>query len=113
LDHTIDFNSIGTTNINIRANTDPATVGSVVFNLDSDPTYQIESGAPYALASDNAGDYFAWTPSLGAHMVIATPYSEADGGGTAGTPLMLNFNVVDSASGLITNVGEERRYCRS
>jgi hypothetical protein len=85
----------------------------VVFGLDSNPTYQIENAAPYALASDNAGDYFAWTPSLGAHMVIATPYSEADGGGTAGTPLMLNFNVVDSASGLITNVEEERQLCHS
>ncbi len=110
LDHTItetiDFSAIGTQNINIRANTNPATVGSVVFGLDGDPSYRTENGAPYALASNINADYLPWTPSIGTHTLTATPYSGPDGTGTACTLLTLNFDVIDSgaSSNLITNI---------
>lgn len=70
-------------NLNIRANTTPETVGSVVF---SDGTNTIvDNSAPYEFPITSAGSY----------MLTATPYSEADGGGTAGTPLTVTFTVVE------------------
>ncbi len=92
---TINLQSLPTTNLNIRANTNPATVGSVRFGYDGDSNYQTESSAPYAIAGDNAGDYNAWTPTVGSHTVVATPYSEANAGGTAGVALSINFTVTD------------------
>lgn len=42
--------------LNIRANTNPSTVGSVRFGLDGKNNYQTENAAPYALAGDNRCD---------------------------------------------------------
>lgn len=91
----LNLAKLPTRNLNLRANTSPSPVGSVRFGLDGDPDYRTESAVPYALAGDNAGDYAAWTPSLGAHSVTATPYDQAGGAGTAGTSLALSFTVVD------------------
>jgi len=90
-----------TPNLNIRANTDPVTVGSVRFGLDSNPNYRTENGAPYALAGDDSGDYNDWTPSIGSHTVTATPYTGSDATGTAGTALTVDFDVTSSAEPVI------------
>lgn len=81
--------------INIRANTSPATVGSVVFSLSGAVNRtQTESAAPYALFSDNAGNYHPWTPVLGNYTLTARPYTNSSGGGTGGTPLTVSFQIV-------------------
>lgn len=91
----INFAIIGTTKLNVRANP-AASTGSVVFMLDG-KIFRTESYAPYALAGDGSGgNYYAWTPSLGRHTLIVTPYSLAGGKGTAGMPLTVEFTVVNS-----------------
>lgn len=92
---TLNLQTLPTRNLNIRANTSPATVGSVRFAYDGNGNFGTENNSPYALGSDNNGNYFPWTPSLGSHIVTATTYSNSNGGGTTGTPLSLAFNVID------------------
>ena len=95
---TLNLATLPTRNLNIRANTNPATVGSVIFTLSGAQSQnQTESVAPYALFSDNGGAYNAWTPPVGSYSLAATPFTEAGGGGTAGTPLTLAFSVIDQA----------------
>ena len=93
---TIDVAVIGTRKLNVIANTSPAAVGSVRFGLDSKARYRIDNVAPYALAGDSAGNYYAWTPSLGSHVVTATPYSKRQASGTAGPTVRVRFNVVNN-----------------
>jgi hypothetical protein len=95
---TLNLATLPTRNLNIRANTSPATVGSVVFGFDTNPNTRTESGAPYALAGDASGNYFPWTPAVGPHTVKATPYSGSGATGTAGTPLTITFTVTDSGT---------------
>ncbi len=102
----IDLVALPTRNLNIRANTSPSTVGSVRFGYDGNPNYRLENAAPYAMAGDTSGNYFAWTPSIGSHSVTATPYTLSKGGGTAGTPLTLAFTVVDGAGKAVYGVAE-------
>ena len=95
---TLNLQTLPTRNLNVRANTNPSTVGSVRFGLDINPSYSTESVAPYTLAGDTSGDYNAWTPSVGSHTITATPYTGSGASGSAGTALSISFNVVDQAS---------------
>ena len=95
---TLNLATLPTRNLNIRANTSPATVGSVVFALSGAATQnQTENVVPYALFSDNGGVYNAWTPPVGSYTLTARPYTAGSGGGTAGTALTLAFSVIDQA----------------
>ncbi len=95
----LDLNTLPSRNLNIRANTTPATVGSVRFALDGNPNFQTENVAPYALAGDSSGDYDVWTPAVGQHTLTATPYTGANASGTAGAALTITFTVSDSGGG--------------
>ncbi|GAA3964913.1 InlB B-repeat-containing protein [Hymenobacter antarcticus] len=96
---TLNLATLPTRNLNIRATTSPATVGSVVFALSGAATRaHTESVAPYALFSDYLSDYFAWTPPVGSYTLTARPYTAAGGGGTAGTALTISFSVSDVAA---------------
>jgi CubicO group peptidase (beta-lactamase class C family) len=90
---TLRLASLPTTRLNIRAEVWPGAPGSVVFGLDGADRYRVESGAPFALAGDQAGDYKAWTPAPGAHTVRATPFSGTGGSGTPGTGSTVSFIV--------------------
>lgn len=97
----INFVELGTDKLSVIANTSPDQVGSLVFSFDDNPSYQVENLAPYTIAGDDtqngAMTYGAWTLSVGEHTLTATPYSEGDSQGTAGTPLTVRFTVVDEA----------------
>jgi hypothetical protein len=93
----LDLSTLPTTNLNVRANTGSEPVASVVFGYNGNQSFRIENQAPFALAGDLNGDYYAWTPSLGEHTLIATPYSAAQGGGTAGQGLTISFTVVEES----------------
>ncbi|HEX7900037.1 MAG TPA: DUF5060 domain-containing protein [Planctomycetota bacterium] len=82
-------------NLSVRANTSGA---SVRFGYDANPSYRVESAAPFAIEGDTAGNYNPWTPSTGGHTITATAYSGAGATGSAGTPLSVSFTVVDDAS---------------
>lgn len=95
---TLNLATLPTTNLSVRANTSPASVGSVRFAYDGNANFQTENVAPYALRGDTNGDYNGWNPSLGTHTLTATPYSLAKAGGTAGTALTVTFTVVDQSN---------------
>ncbi|MFW5748616.1 MAG: Ig domain-containing protein, partial [Chloroflexota bacterium] len=78
--------------INIRAEVN-GTVGSVRFSLNDTANYHVENVAPYALAGDNWGNYRVWTMGNGQYTLTATPYSGADGSGTAYTPRSITFTM--------------------
>jgi hypothetical protein len=103
---TLNLATLPTRNLNVRANTSPAAVGSVRFGLDGNPSFRTENLPPYALAADDmAGDYYAWTPAVGSHTLTATPYAGGGATGTAGTPLTIAFTVTDAAGGQGTPSG--------
>ena len=95
---TIDLQSLPTRNLSIRANTNPQTVGSVKFGFDGNVNYRIESSPPYAIAGDSSGNYTPWTPTVGSHTIMATPYTDPNAGGTAGAALVSTFTFIDSSS---------------
>ena len=109
---TLNLATLPTKNFNIRANTNPATVGSVKFSLSGTQSKTAtESGKPYALFGDNTkGDYYAWAPAIGSYTLRAVPYTASKGTGTAGTALTVNFTVENQTStpptstALVTNV---------
>ena len=95
---TLGLATLRTRNLSIRANTNPAIVGSVRFALDG-TVIKTENYAPYAIAGDaaNGADYLPWTPSVGNHTLTVTPYPAAQAQGTAGTPLTIQVTVTDAA----------------
>ncbi|GAC1372834.1 MAG: hypothetical protein NVSMB30_14090 [Hymenobacter sp.] len=100
----LDLATLPTRNLNVRANTAPVAVGSVVFALSGAQAHsQTENAAPYALFSDYQGNYFAWTPPLGSYTLLATPYDGPNGTGTAGVALTIHFSVIKSVGDAVTS----------
>ena len=100
---TLNLATLPTKNLNIRANTSPSTVGSVVFSLSGTQSKRVtESIATYDLMGDNG----TWTPAVGSYTLKATPYTSSGGGGTAGTALAVSFSVVNQTTetSLISNI---------
>lgn len=86
--------------MNMRANVSGA-VKSVWFGLDGNGNYRLQGGVPYSLCSDNGGDYEPCPAAVfapGAHSLLATPFTAANGGGTAGLAASLTYTVVRSAA---------------
>lgn len=113
----IKYSTLGTRNINIKANTSPSTVGSVVFKLDSNPK-KTENNKPYAYAGDQPKpgggiDYKAFTPSAGSHKLEATPYSGPNGTGVKGTTTILYFSIKDDLAASRTMAVDYKIYSES
>ena len=69
---TLNLNTLPTRNLSIRASMYQSTVGSVRFDYDS------------ASSVDNTATYdFAFTPTVGTHVLTATPFSQINSGGLA------------------------------
>ena len=94
----IDYSKIGKS-LSIRATTRPSVVGSVRFGLDDDRKFRTDNFKPYTINGDKGDDYPKWTPSLGAHTITATPYTEKNADGRKGPSLTINITVVDKSSG--------------
>ena len=54
---TLDLATLPTSHLNIRANTSPATVGSVRFALDGNSNYATETCRPMRSPGDSSGNY--------------------------------------------------------
>ncbi|MEO0796593.1 MAG: hypothetical protein AAFX93_15595 [Verrucomicrobiota bacterium] len=93
----LDLAKLPTRKLNVLANTDSSTVKSVRFGYNGNPNHRTESYAPFSFAMDEEGDYFAWTPKIGQHQLSVTTYSERNATGAKGTPLVVNFTVIDSS----------------
>lgn len=76
--------SVDGSNVRIVANTSPAAVTSVTFNLTGSQTYNYtDNTSPYMLA---------WTPSVGNYTLKATPLYRSK----KGTPLSISFTVTSN-----------------
>src|SRR5690606_260917 len=83
-------------NLNIKANTLPETIGSVLFSLTGAEERNFSDNVtPYALYEDNRGDYYDWNPTPGIYTLKATPFTAAGGTGTAGGSLSVNLEIID------------------
>jgi hypothetical protein len=77
-------------------------MGSVQFALSGQQTRRhVENVVPYALFGDVKGDYNKWYPAPGSYTLTATPYTERDGKGAAGTPLTIRFTVVRQPAAML------------
>ena len=93
----LNLATLPTRNLNIRANTSPGPVGSVVLSLSvTQSRSEVQNIAPYSLFGDIQGDYFPWTPPVGNYTLVATLFDGADGTGTAGSSLTLSFSVINT-----------------
>jgi hypothetical protein len=92
----INLASLPSRNLNIRIDTNPATVGSVHYALTGTVRrIKWDNTAPYALFGDDEGNYNKWVTPVGSYELTATSYAAADVMGTGGTPLTIHFSVVD------------------
>jgi hypothetical protein len=83
--------------LSVRANVTPPDGGSVAFDLDLG-FHHTENGAPYMLCSDNAkGTINNCNLRLGAHVLTATVFSQANGGGTAGPTSTVVFDLTSGS----------------
>jgi len=95
---TLNLGTLPSRRLNVRADTQPPTVGSVRFAYDGNANSRTENGAPYALAGNTGTDYFEWTPTVGSHSLTATPYAQANAAGSAGTAKTITFTVIDDSA---------------
>lgn len=111
---TIDLSAIGTSQLSVRANTNPQTIGSVKFSLAGPSNLsRIENYAPYTLFGDSNGDYSAGTwspPGVGSYTLTCTPFTKSKGTGTAGHSLTIHFSVVKGSTNVAptANAGPDR-----
>ncbi len=92
----INISTLPTLNLNVRANT-TEDVKSVRLMLDGDlTTSRTENVVPFALYGDfPAENYFGSEFTPGSFSITAIPYSETQLGGEMGTPLSMNFELLD------------------
>jgi hypothetical protein len=103
--------------LTIRANTNPATVGSVRFGLNGTLNYRIENQPPYALEGDISGVYTAWTAAAGSYIITATPFSGLNGSGSTGIARTISLSLKQSSdvvspptSGSVVISGELKQW---
>ncbi len=92
-EQTLDLASFATRRLNIQITTSDGT-GSVRMTYDG--VSKVENFAPFSLAGDTNGDFAAWTPGVGSHTLVVTPFAGSGATGAAGTPVTIRLNIVDS-----------------
>ncbi|MCL6273619.1 hypothetical protein M3P19_06335, partial [Muricauda sp. 2012CJ35-5] len=91
----INSQDLAGVNLNIRANTNPQLVGSVLLTLSGQvAASRNENVAPYALFGDISGDYLPGNLPLGSYVLSATPFTGANQTGTAGDSRTIQFSIV-------------------
>lgn len=97
---TIDLTSLGVKKITIRANTNPATVGSVRFSLNGKRNFRKDNAAPYTLAKDVNGNLKPWKYTLYTEYTLtATAFSEKKAKGLEGGAKTITFKITKQTSG--------------
>jgi hypothetical protein len=88
---TINRATLPTQNLTIQANTSPATVGSVAFDLVNSGYLNTVNTAPYYLC----GSAPCSNLGVGLYSLTATPYSGSNKSGGAGASTSVSFSVTD------------------
>ena len=94
---TLDMASLGARKITIRANTQ-GTIGSVVFDWDTNLRFKTVNLVPYTLYDDTGHMNYSWPYTVGQHTLTATAYSSMGGSGTALGTLSVQFTLVKTAT---------------
>lgn len=94
---TINFTTIGTTNISVQAVTNPAMVGGVQFALNGSDLL-FDSGPDfYFIQDDNDNpvnlNVFPWSPAPGNYSITATAYGSNPPAGDNGPPVTINVTI--------------------
>ena len=93
---TINRATLPTQNLTIRANTSPATVGSVLFDLVESAYLNTVNSSPYDLCGDVSSKPVACSNlGVGLHSLTTTPYVGSNGSGSAGTSTSISFSMID------------------
>ena len=85
-------------NVDAKLPSDAGVVGSVRFNYDANPAHAIENTGPYAMAGNSGTNYNGWTPTLGTHTLVVTPYAGTNGTGERRGSTAVTFSVIDSSA---------------
>ena len=88
---TINRATLPTHNLTIQANTSPATVGSVAFDLVNSGYLNTVNTAPY----DLCGSAPCSNLGVGLHSLTTTPYMGPNASGGAGKSMSISFSVID------------------
>ena len=88
---TINLATLPSHNLTIQANTSPATVGSVAFDLVNSGYLNTVNTAPY----DLCGSAPCSNLGVGLHSLTTTPYMGPNASGGAGTSMSISFSVID------------------
>jgi hypothetical protein len=98
----INLRTLSTPLIYIRADVQPAEVGSVVFRYQVDGkawAKRIENKTPYAMFGNNFDNsYLAYRLRPGTYQIETTPYSEPNGKGVPGVSSSIGFTIIDPAA---------------
>jgi hypothetical protein len=87
-----------TPSFNIKANVVGNGVKSVVYGYGTTTYYRTDNYAPFSFCGNRGSFYNTCTLlGLGTHVVAATPYTDRNGAGTAGTPVTVTFTIVETA----------------
>ncbi|MFI5378677.1 MAG: malectin domain-containing carbohydrate-binding protein [Tepidisphaerales bacterium] len=86
--------------LSIRAELAGGGAQSVRFGYDGAPSQRIDNDAPYTIAGEtrHGTDFISWTPALGTHTLIVTPYTQRNGLGAPGKFYAAVFTVIDSSA---------------
>ncbi len=91
----VDLTGLASRNLNIRVQTSPDTIGSLVMSLHGDQTLnRIENEAPYALFYNFGQKEQNEFLCEGSYNLRAIPYEQAQGKGLAGHPGEINFQIL-------------------
>ena len=90
----INLDAFDNKKFNIRANTDPEIVGSVLIMLNNKP--RRENQFPYAVFGDKDGVYRGWKPIEGSYSLTAQPFTKKGAKGAPGQSLNISFKVARS-----------------
>jgi PKD repeat protein len=93
----ISLPALGTSAINVRANTQGSGIGSVVFLQDAAAT-STDDSAPYSIEPSTSADLPSWAYTKKRYLVTAAPYSLAGGKGTQGDALSVLFTLSSSTA---------------
>ena len=100
---TINLAALSYPTLTMRANTDPAVVGSVLFRLTGPLRRGLtENNAPYSLFANKKTNYYGLLFPTGNYTLNAIPFSAAGAKGTRGTPLTIRFTIINPEANTIT-----------
>lgn len=101
----LDLADFPESGLSVIAETNMDGIGSVIFGFNGVSSFRVENVAPYALAGDSRGNYYAANFPLGINTITATAYTGRRGSGTIAAEITINFEVIDSPVPTATAVG--------